>query len=399
MKISEDIIKFELEEKIQSKINTNSYEKIGANFLVEYKEKKIIGFIAYVKHEKYIEIIQLLIAKKYKKKGIATNLIKKLPNSKRIYLEVGTKNIVAINLYKKNNFIIDKIIKNYYKNDDALIMYYEKIVDKAYAKINYLLNIESKRKDNFHNINFVMDKINLWDDIIIETSNVFSLECEEVFDQKNNIVYKTYLEMKKKNKKDQECKIKIKKNIPIAAGMGGGSADSASVLRGLNKLWNLQLTKKQLAEIGLKLGSDVPFCVYQKLAIVKGIGEKITFLKDPIPQKKLIIINPNQPLLTKKVFENHIIKKNSKLRFNQIVAQFINGNYENFYNNIFNDFDKTSSKMIPEILEIKNILKRNEIITLMSGSGPTVIGFSDDIEKLKKVKEQLKEQWFSKIIF
>jgi len=156
------------------------------------------------------------------------------------------------------------------------------IKEIAYAKVNLGLEVLRKREDGYHDLAMVMSGISLFDELVFEIieDNEVIIDCKEMehIPLKNNLIYKAAFYLKDKFNINKGVKVIVKKQIPEQAGLGGGSADAAATLRGLNRLFNLNLSLDELAKYAIEIGSDVPFCIYNKLAIVTGRGENIKFL-------------------------------------------------------------------------------------------------------------------------
>ena len=151
------------------------------------------------------------------------------------------------------------------------------MIEKAYGKINLSLDVVSRREDGYHNLKSIMLPINIYDVIDIELADEMQYQCNIDLPYDNsNIIYRCIEAMKQSANSQQNFKIKIEKNIPLQAGLAGGSSDGACAIRIVNKLLGLNYSFDQLVSIGSKIGADIPFCLYSKPAIVEGIGEKIT---------------------------------------------------------------------------------------------------------------------------
>lgn len=191
----------------------------------------------------------------------------------------------------------------------------EQIYIKARAKINLNLEIEGKREDNYHNISSVFQKINLYDELYIKKTDTNQIEIqtnEKELNNKENIIYKAYVELKKRFKNITGIQVTLKKRIPMQAGLAGGSTDCASFLAGMNCLFKLDLSQAEIENIGKSLGADVVPCFYSGAVKAEGIGEIIT----PIPTNikyYLVIIKPaiscNTGELFKKIEEGKIKAK------------------------------------------------------------------------------------------
>lgn len=267
---------------------------------------------------------------------------------------------------------------------------------KAYAKINLTLDVVDKRPDGYHDVEMIMQSVDLWDKIILREihggikldSNIRGLPRD-----KRNIGWRAAELIKKEFGISSGVHITIKKNIPIGAGMAGGSADCAGVLWGLNKLWNLGMNMEQLQGLGKRLGADVPFCIMGGTALAQGIGEILT----PIESKKdiwLVAVKPKFRVSTRKVY-NRLRLKNIKNRpDNQRMIEFLEmGQIWNVAGNLVNVLETVTIPMCPGIPKIKDkLMDEGALGSLMSGSGPTVYGiFEDQMAAYKAAKALGKE--------
>ena len=268
---------------------------------------------------------------------------------------------------------------------------------KAYAKINLFLNVFNKTKDNLHNLKSLVCFIDLYDEIVISESNKFSIKIKGPFKnfikKRENIIEKTFIIFSKFAGLKTNYKILLNKKIPVTAGLGGGSADAAAVLQGLNLLNKKKVKKKDLFKLAMKIGSDVPACLYNKNVFFSGYGQILS--KAPkIPPVSVLLINPYKELSTKKVFD--IYKKKKLIKKSNFV-------YKNFFSWILeqnNDLQKYAEKFIPEIKKMIKFLSssKNCFFSRMTGSGPTVFGlFRKEIDA-KKTNLLLKKnhpKWWS----
>lgn len=252
----------------------------------------------------------------------------------------------------------------------------------APAKINLSLEILGKRNDSYHEVDMVMQTINLFDEVCIEKSSKLGIE---VVINKNigcsndeNIAFKAA--KKFFNYVDMEVpglKISINKNIPICAGLAGGSSDGAAVIVGLNKMFNNKLTKSEMLKIAAQVGADVPFCILGGTARAKGIGTDLTVLK-PLLGYYIVLVKPNISVSTKSAYEEvdrvnfHSIKKTENL-----VCAIQNMDINNVFNEMFNNFEQVNE--MTEIKRIKEtLINKGANIACMSGSGPSVFGIYSD---------------------
>lgn len=248
---------------------------------------------------------------------------------------------------------------------------------KAYAKINLYLDVISKRDDGYHNLDMVMLPLELHDLIEIVSSPVLSdnfITTDHVDLQiaKYNLINKTLVEMQKRYGIDQNFIINVHKEIPISAGLGGGSSNSAAVIKAIKHVKKLKLSKEEVINLGVSLGADVPFCLQNVPAHVQGIGEQVT----PIKMKKkydVIIIKPEQGLSTRRVFElaDTMILDHSNV--DGVIQALEKGDDELLEKSMFNALEKPSITMCPEVQKAKDVLKSMGFkLVMMSGSGSSV---------------------------
>ncbi len=185
---------------------------------------------------------------------------------------------------------------------------------KAYAKVNLFINVLDKRKDGYHALQMVNAKIDLYDDITIEETDcrgMVMIRSNDMFlSNQNNVVFDVAKYMLEAHAPEKGVNITIEKNIPFGAGLAGNSADAACIIRLMDDLFDLNLSMQEMADIGLKFGADIPYCLYDGTAIVEGIGDKITPVEFPFEGQKLLLMHPKTFISTEKVF-----KKGDKLGF------------------------------------------------------------------------------------
>lgn len=267
---------------------------------------------------------------------------------------------------------------------------------KSYAKINLSLIVLEKLEDGYHKLRSVMHNINLYDELsfeIIPEDNII-IECNiKELENENNICYKAAFILKSRFFIDEGIKINIKKNIPIGAGLAGGSGNAAATLIAMNKLLNLNLSKDELLDIGRELGSDVPFQILSGTALVEGTGEILTKLNDI--SLNVLLINPGIEISTKEAYQElDIFKKEKIFEDNRLLEGIKKNDTATITKNLHNDFEDVIFKGFPEIKGIKEELIENGAMNaLMSGSGSTVFGIFEDNEKLEKAYNNLKENY------
>ncbi|MGX7263640.1 4-(cytidine 5'-diphospho)-2-C-methyl-D-erythritol kinase [Enterococcus crotali] len=268
------------------------------------------------------------------------------------------------------------------------------IIEKAPAKINLGLDALYKRQDGYHELEMIMASVDLADRLTFELlpKNEIVIETNSSFlpVDKRNHVYQAAELLKNTFDLNQGVKIYIEKRIPVAAGLAGGSSDCAATLRGLNRLWNLGLSLEELAELGSKIGSDVPYCIHGGTAFVTGRGEKIEFLPS-MPQCWVVLVKPKMSVSTSSIF--------SSLSFNSIQHPDITGlkravetdDYQLMTTKIGNALEGVTIKRHPVIQQIKDrMMKYGADASLMSGSGPTVFALCEKKTRAQRIYNGLK---------
>lgn len=270
---------------------------------------------------------------------------------------------------------------------------------KSRAKINLSIDVIGKREDGYHIVEMIMQTIDLYDDIKLkeleEDNIIIKSECYYIPLNEDNIVYKAAKLIKEKMDIKKGIEIFIKKNIPVAAGMAGGSSNAAAVLVGLNELWKLCLSKDELRDLGLKLGADVPFCIEGGTALAEGIGEKLTYIKGINKDVNILVCKPDIFVSTKEVYQSLDIKNIEKRPDNKLLIEKLkNDDIVSVSNNMVNVLEEVTSKKYSDIKVIEDIIAKNGAMgTMMSGSGPTVFGFFDNEEKAKRARVELLENY------
>lgn len=245
---------------------------------------------------------------------------------------------------------------------------------QAPAKINYLLDVIRKRPDNYHDLRMVMQRIALSDEVEISLSDTPGIRvyCDrgDVPDGPDNIAWRAADALLAMTGITAGIDIFIVKKIPMAAGLGGGSSDAATVLMGLNTLLNLKLSDEMLMSVGVKLGADVPFFIFKKTALAEGIGDRLSAVEG-LPPVWLVLVNPNIHVSTAWVYQNlQLTKKDDAAKLPKFSDEI-----EDICSLLSNDLESVTIGRFPVIQEIKDALQANGALgVLMSGSGPTVFG-------------------------
>ena len=268
---------------------------------------------------------------------------------------------------------------------------------KAYAKINLALDVIGKREDGYHELEMIMAPITLHDLIYINTiasgieidSNSKIMPTDE-----RNIMYKVVALMKERYNIKKGVKIFVYKHIPTQAGLAGGSADGAAGIKAMNKLFYLNLSNEEMAALGKEVGADIPFCIYQKIALVSGVGEKLEFIKNSF-ECKVLLVKPKRGVSTKKSFTSLDLSKASHQDCRLMATGIEDGNYQIVIDNLQNTLEEPSIKMVPEIAKIKEeMMKIGFDGALMSGSGSCVFGLTRNNIILEKGMKYFKGKYY-----
>lgn len=271
--------------------------------------------------------------------------------------------------------------------------------EKAYAKINLFLNVVSRRTDGYHELEMVMAPLKLHDTLTfkrVKERNIIVKSNKEITkNTEDNIVFKVAHYLMENFDVHEGVEIFIEKRIPQGGGLGGGSADAAATLRGLNKLWKLDLSKDDMAQIGVQFGADIPFCVYNKMAIARGIGEQLTFIKSKF-RPHVLLVNPNIEVATKTVFQNLNQDDFEQKSVSKIVEALQTNEFTDIVSELYNHLETSTFDLHPVIREIKNsIIDSGLKGTLMSGSGATVFAVCIDKQKVQEVSKSLNKDYFN----
>lgn len=280
---------------------------------------------------------------------------------------------------------------------------------KAPAKINWFLRVLALRKDGFHEIQSLIQKVTLFDTLTFAASEDLTISGTSGIPCEENIVFKTALILKNKYGIKDGAAIHLDKKIPIGAGLGGGSSDAAAALLGLNKLWTLDLSVAELCKAGERTGSDVPFFLFSPISLVYGRGERITPGKAGKPLS-LLLVKPsisvstawaykelsasreeacNRPELTKKADKvnniEHFIRSIERADLSSIAG---------YSGAVSNDLESVTLKSFPVIAGIKEKLReKGSIFTLMSGSGSAVFGVFPSLDKAQEAAGFFNDHW------
>ncbi len=259
---------------------------------------------------------------------------------------------------------------------------------KAYGKINLGLDVIGKRPNGYHDVRMIMQTVQLFDRLQMKkvketqielTTNLSYVPCNE-----QNLVYKAVDLLKKEFQIEEGVSIQLEKHIPVAAGMAGGSSDCAAALYGMNRLFSLGLSQKQLMEYGVQLGADVPYCLMRGTALSEGIGEILTRLPS-MPNCYILIAKPAISVSTKFVYENLKLQElKEKPDIDGMILALKQKDLEGIATRLSNVLETVTIPNYPVIDEIKQQMSQTGAMnSLMSGSGPTVFGIYKDLETAK----------------
>jgi 4-diphosphocytidyl-2-C-methyl-D-erythritol kinase len=276
----------------------------------------------------------------------------------------------------------------------------ESIVLQAPAKVNYRLDVIARRPDGYHELRMIMQRVNLCDQVTIRLSDLpgIKVTCgrKGVPDGEGNIAWKAAKALLDLSGCSHGVIIEITKNIPVAAGLGGGSSDCAAVLLGLNELLGLGFSREHLMKIGVTLGADVPFFVFQQTALAEGIGERLTPLVE-LPTAWVVLVNPNLPVSTAWVYKN--LQLTQRERLATIPDSFVD--VAALCSVLSNDLESVTIPAYPVISDIKDALRTHgALCSLMSGSGPTVFGLFNDEQTARTAGDLLgtNKAWFVAVV-
>ena len=268
---------------------------------------------------------------------------------------------------------------------------------KAYGKINLGLDVVRKREDGYHEVRMIMQTVRVYDNIDLTRSPQpgihLSTNLYYLPDNENNLGYKAARLLMEEFGITEGLEIKIRKFIPVAAGMAGGSTDAAAVLFGINKMFSLGLSTEELMKRGVKLGADVPYCILRGTALSEGIGEILTPLP-PMPQCQILIAKPAVSVSTKFVYENLNLPSlgpEAHPDIDGIREAITNRDFYGVSSRLGNILETVTIPAHPVIREIKEkMMGLGAVNALMSGSGPTVFGLFVNPKAAQEAYEQMR---------
>jgi 4-diphosphocytidyl-2-C-methyl-D-erythritol kinase len=269
---------------------------------------------------------------------------------------------------------------------------------RAPAKINWFLQVLQKRKDGYHDIVSLMQCVSLYDELIFDHADSITVESNLDIPVPDNLVYKAASILKEFTSYSKGARIILRKQIPVSAGLGGGSSDAAYTLSGLNTLWGIGLQHEELCSIGARIGSDVPFFFHAPAAFVEGKGDRVNSLKMD-SSYRLLLVKPNVHVSTAWAYRafdqlpGHALTKKPfdiKLFCRTLQKQ----DFLSLAHMLSNDLEEAVMREYPAVSEIKhNLVKMGAEAVFMSGSGPTVFGVFRSREKAEKALVAMDPHW------
>ncbi len=271
----------------------------------------------------------------------------------------------------------------------------DKLELNAYAKVNLGLDVLRRREDGYHELRMIMQTVDLYDTLtfekkeepgIIMTCNIEGLPCDE-----RNLVYKSAKLMLEEYSLSGGIRIHLEKRIPMAAGMAGGSTDAAAVFNGMNELYQLNVSKERLCELGVKIGADVPYCIVGGTVLSEGIGEVLTVLPN-VPDCTVLIVKPDFDVSTKYVYENlHANSLTYHPDIDAMTEAVRAGDLAGVIKVMDNVLETVTEAKYTEITNIKKVMQENGAMrAMMSGSGPTVFGLYETVEMAESAAEAIR---------
>ena len=275
---------------------------------------------------------------------------------------------------------------------------------RALAKINLGLDILGKREDGYHEVRMIMQTIQMYD--VLDMKRVkkpgisLSVNYPYIPNDERNLVYKAAKLLMDEFQIKEGVEIRLEKFIPVAAGMAGGSSDAAAALVGMNRLFKLGLSERDLMERAVNIGADVPYCVMRGTALAEGIGEKLTRITQ-VPECFVLIGKPGVNVSTKTAYESLQLDKLSyRPDIDGMIEDIERGDLLAMTEKMGNVFEPGITEKYPVIGEIRKLMEEHGALkAMMSGSGPTVFGIFDDRKKMEGAAAALRESRLAKTVF
>ena len=265
----------------------------------------------------------------------------------------------------------------------------------APAKVNIALNVVGKMENGYHELDMIMAPISLYDELNIQPIHGSEdiILCNGAQLPEKNTIQKSIDLMREKYKFENHYLVEVDKNIPMQAGLAGGSADAAAVLKAINETEQLMATEDDLIELGKRVGADVPFCLVNQWARVQGIGEKIRRL-DCDWKFDILLVKPKEGVSTPASFAIWDEKEHKEVDVDIVEEALQHKNVELLYTTMVNDLEAIGQELLPVLNTIKEDMNDEGIVrVMMSGSGSSMMGFSVDQDVLEEAKDVLKKKY------
>ncbi len=275
---------------------------------------------------------------------------------------------------------------------------------KALAKINLGLDVVRRREDGYHEVRMIMQTIQLYDRLDIKRTQEPGIQIQTNLSflpvNENNLIYKAAKLLMDEFSITDGVSVKLDKRIPVAAGMAGGSTDAAAMLIGMNRLFSLGLTKRQLMERGVQIGADVPYCIMRGTALAEGIGEALSPLP-PMVKCPVLIAKPSISVSTKFVYQNLKLDDTTiHPDIDRLIDDIKAKNLHDIAAHMGNVLETVTIPNYPVIDEIKkHMLSNGAVGAMMSGSGPTVFGLFDDEDTAKKAYKAMRSSHLARQVY
>ncbi|MEC9484661.1 MAG: 4-(cytidine 5'-diphospho)-2-C-methyl-D-erythritol kinase [Candidatus Izemoplasma sp.] len=271
------------------------------------------------------------------------------------------------------------------------------IKEKAYAKVNLYLDVLGKLENGYHNLEMVIAPLALHDTLTFKKrkDDLIELTTSKTItgNIKDNLVYRIAKYLQEQYLIKEGVSIELEKNIPIGAGLGGGSADAAATLRGLNKLWKLNLSLDELAQLGKSFGADIPYCIYNKICIARGVGDELVFLNNKL-NYKILLIYPNIHMSTKEVYANVKIEELPTKKMTRMTEAVYNRNFDLLTQELYNALEISAFDLVPKLKDLKTQIEKWKVEgVLMSGSGSTIYILTKDYHKLTDIEKVYRDKY------
>ena len=280
----------------------------------------------------------------------------------------------------------------------------ERVIQKAYAKINIGLDVLRRREDGYHELKMIMQTVDICDDLIIEKTAdpgiLIRTDCRDIPTDGSNLICKAVRLLLEEKGIEAGVRIVLTKRIPVAAGMAGGSSDAAAAMRGVNELFDMGYSVQELQTLGLKLGADIPYCLVGGTMLSQGIGEILTPLPPP-PDCLLVVAKPDINVSTAFVYGHlRVSELDAHPDIDGMVRALYEGSLNGIASRLGNVLETVTVREYPVIQEIKELFCRmGAKNALMSGSGPSVFGIFTDRESAEQAARATEQRGLARQIY